>query len=424
VETRPCENDQSSAMPLSGFRVLDLSRFLSGPYATMVLAEMGADVIKIEQPITGDDSRSMAPKINGESYPFGMSNRSKRSLSVDLKDPRGKALFLRLAEDADLVIENFRPGVADRLGIGYEDVKAVRTDILYCSISGFGQTGPYRNRPGFDIMAQGTVGFMRMTGESGGRPVKVGIALNDMIAGSTAIYSIMGAEMLRRATGRGQYIDLSLVDAGLAWTVWESGAYFASGEAPAATGTRHRRIAPYQAFRTSDGYVTIGAGTERLWRRLVTDALGRPEWIEDSRFATLEDRVANVDELETEIEAITSKRPTNEWIETIDGVGVPCGQVLTYEEALEDPHIVAREMVVEVDHPVIGPMKTIAPPAKFSDMDFAVRGPAPWLGQHTIEVLNEAGFESGVIEKLFADGVLYDDRPELAPVVENTGKSR
>src|SRR5918995_3852153 len=220
-------------LPLDGFRVLDLSRFLSGPYATMVLAELGADVVKVERFPEGDDSRRLGPKVNGESYPFGMPNRSKRSLAVDLKSPTGRDLFLRLAAESDLIIENFRPGVVRRLGIDYDAVREVRPDILYCSISGFGQTGPYRDRPGFDIMAQGVGGFLRMTGQPDGKPTKAGIAINDIAAGATAIYSILAAELWRRQTGVGQYMDISLVDAGLAWTVWESGAFFGSGEAPA-----------------------------------------------------------------------------------------------------------------------------------------------------------------------------------------------
>lgn len=399
-------------LPLSGVRILDLTRFLSGPYATMVLAELGADVIKIEQPHTGDDAREMAPKVNEESYPFGMPNRSKRSVSLDLKDPRGVDLFLRLAQGAQVVVENFRPGVADRLGIGYEAVKAVREDVVYCSISGFGQTGPYRNRPGFDIMAQGMTGLMRMTGEPGGRPAKVGIAINDIAAGATAIYSIMGAEMLRQRTGRGQYLDISLVDAGLAWTVWESGAYFASGEVPEAAGTRHRRSAPYQAFRTADGYVTIGAANQRLWVRL-TGVLERPEWLEDPRFATNELRIEHLAELERLIEEITVRRTTAQWLAVLDEAGIPCGQVLTYDETLSDPHVLSRDMVVELEHPLIGPMRTIAPPTKFSGMPFLVRSPAPWLGQHTAEVLREIGVDDGDLADLFSDGVLFDRHPEL-----------
>src|SRR5918996_2748985 len=224
-------------LALDGFRVLDLTRFLAGPYCTMVLAELGADVIKVEQPHTGDDSRRLAPKVNGESYPFAMPNRSKRSISLDLKTDRGRELFLHLARDVDLVIENFRPGVVRRLGIDHAAVKAVRPDVLYCSISGFGQTGPYRDRPGFDILAQGVGGFLRMTGRPDGKPTKVGIAINDIAAGATAIYSILAAQMMRQRTGEGQYIDISLVDAGLAWTLWEAGAYFGNGEVPAPSGT-------------------------------------------------------------------------------------------------------------------------------------------------------------------------------------------
>ncbi len=400
--------------PLEGFRVLDLTRFLSGPYCTMVLAELGADVIKIEPPETGDDSRRLAPKVNGESYPFGMPNRSKRSISLNLKDERGHHTFLRMAEQADLVIENFRPGVTDRLGISYDDLRNVRPDILYCSISGFGQTGPYRDRPGFDIMAQGATGFMRMTGHPGGRPTKVGIAVNDIAAGATAIYSILAAEMARRVTGEGEYIDISLLEAGLAWTVWESGAYFGNGEAPAATGTRHRRSTPYQAYATSDGYVTIGANNDRLWTRLARDVLNRPEWIEDARFRTLQDRMDHIDELQGEIEAITATTTTNEWITRLDEAGVPGGPVLTYAEALDDPHVQAREMVTDVEHPLIGTMRTIAPPTKFDSIDFSVAGPAPTLGQHTRSVLAETGLDADEIDALYASGVAYEAHPDLA----------
>jgi crotonobetainyl-CoA:carnitine CoA-transferase CaiB-like acyl-CoA transferase len=400
-------------LPLDGFRILDLTRFLSGPYCTMVLAELGADVVKIEQPVTGDDSRRMAPKINGESYPFAMPNRSKRSVSLDLKTERGLEVFHRLVESADVVIENFRPGVAKRLGIGYDDLRAVRPDLIYCSISGFGQTGPYKTRPGFDIMAQGTVGFLRMTGAPDGPPAKVGVAINDLAAGATAIYSILGAHLLRQRTGEGQYIDISLVDAALAWTVWESGAYFGGGEVPQATGTRHRRSTPYQAYRTSDGYVTIGAANDRLWKRLVTEALDRPEWLEDPRFLTLPDRMDHIDELQAEIEAITATKTTDEWIAILDAAGVPGGQVLTYDQTLADPHVLARDMIVELEHPIIGPMRTIGPAAKFSGLDFEVRSPAPWLGQHTSEVLAESGLGPDEIDRMFADGVAFDAHPDL-----------
>ncbi len=400
-------------LPLNGFRVLDLSRFISGPYATMVLAELGADVVKVERFPEGDDSRRLSPKVNGESYAFGMPNRSKRSLAMDLKSEAGLDLFLRLAADTDLIIENFRPGVVRRLGIDYESVRKVHPDILYCSISGFGQTGPYRDRPGFDIMAQGVGGFLRMTGQPDGKPTKVGIAINDIAAGATAIYSILAAEMLRRRTGEGEYIDISLVDAGLAWTLWEAGAYFGSGEVPAPTGTRHRRSTPYQAYRTADGYVTIGANNDRLWQRFCNDVVQCPEWLTDPRFETLPDRMAHIDELERAIEEITATRTTSEWVEICDKAGIPGGPVLTYDETLADPHVIARDMVVAMEHPIIGPMRTVGTGARFSGLDFKVRGPAPWLGQHTTEVLAERGLSEEEIGRLFEDGVVFDEHPEL-----------
>jgi crotonobetainyl-CoA:carnitine CoA-transferase CaiB-like acyl-CoA transferase len=402
-----------SLLPLDGFRVLDLSRFLSGPYTTMVLAELGADVVKVERFPEGDDSRRLGPKVNGESYPFGMPNRSKRSLALDLKSPTGRDLFLRLAAESDLIIENFRPGVVRRLGIDYDAVRAARPDILYCSISGFGQTGPYRDRPGFDIMAQGVTGLLRMTGQPDGRPAKVGIAINDIAAGSTAIYSIMAAQMVRERTGEGQYIDISLVDAGLAWTLWEAGAYFGSGEVPAAAGTRHRRSTPYQAYRTSDGFVTIGANNDKLWKRFAEDIVQHPEWLTDPRFATLPDRMAHIDELEEAIEEVTRTRTTEEWVEVCDKAGVPGGPVLTYDETLADPHVVARDMVVDIEHPIIGPMRTVGTGARFSGLDFEVRGPAPWLGQHTREVLSERGVDEDEIARLFDDDVIFDAHPEM-----------
>jgi crotonobetainyl-CoA:carnitine CoA-transferase CaiB-like acyl-CoA transferase len=399
--------------PLEGIRVLDLSQAMSGPYASMMLADAGAEVIKLEPPDGGDHVRSWLPGGAALSPYLIAANRSKRSVTIDLKQARGVEIALELARRSDIFLENFRPGVAARLGVGYDAVKAVRPDVIYCSISGFGQTGPYRDRSGFDIMAQGAVGLMRMTGEPGGRPVKVGIAINDIAAGATAIYSILAAELARRATGAGQYIDISLVDAGLAWTVWESGAYFGSGETPAPTGTRHRRSTPYQAYRTSDGFVTIGANTERLWTRLVNDVLKRPDWADDPRFVDLTARMAHIDELEVEIEAITTTLPTSAWMDRLDSAGVPGGPVLTYDEALDDPHVLERGMVVDVEHPIIGPMKTIAPPTHFSNLEFSVRSPAPWLGQHTASVLSELGVDGDELDRLFTEGTLYDAHPEL-----------
>lgn len=393
--------------PLDGFRVLDLSRFLSGPYCTMVLADLGADVVKLEQPGTGDDTRAFGPFRDGHSYTFIQANRGKRSLAMDLKSERGAALVRRLIADTDLVVENFRPGVTKRLGLDYDSVRAIRPDILYCSISGYGQTGPDRDRPGFDIMAQGMSGLLRMTGQPDGRPAKAGFAVNDIAAGTTAVYSILAAQLVRRQTGQGQYIDISLVDSLLAWTVWEAGALFGSGEVPAPTGTRHRRSAPYQAYRTADGYVTIGANNDRLWTR-VTQVLGRPEWRTDPRFADNDARLANVDELEHEIESVTTTRSTAEWVEELDRAGVPCGPILTYDEALSHPQVLSRDMVVESQHPVMGPTKVLGVAPKFSDLDVRPSGPAPLLGQHSREVLTELGLSVDEVDALVADGVIAE----------------
>ena len=399
--------------PLSGFRVLDLTRFLSGPYCTMVLSELGADVVKIEQPGTGDDSRRMAPKINGESYPFAMPNRSKRSVAIDLKSDRGRELFLELAAGADLVIENFRPGVTRRLGIDYDSIRTVRDDILYCSISGFGQTGPYKDRPGFDIMAQGLGGFMRMTGEPDGKPTKVGIAINDIAAGATAIYSILAAELQRRQTGDGAvHGHLTRrrrpgVDGLGVGRLLRQRRRPRTDRHPApslhpVSGLPHlRRLRDNRRQHRS----AVAAAGQR--RAQATRVGRRPALRRPGR------RMENIDELEAEIEAITTTLPTSAWIDRLDAAGVPGGPVLTYEETLADPHIQARGMVVELEHPVIGPMRTIAPPTRFSDLDFSVRSPAPWLGQHTVSVLSELGVDRDEIDKLLADGMLFDAHPEL-----------
>jgi crotonobetainyl-CoA:carnitine CoA-transferase CaiB-like acyl-CoA transferase len=400
---------EQARLPLQRMRVLDLTRFLTGPYCTMVLGDMGADVVKIERPHHGDDTRRLGPYRNGESFCFAMVNRNKRSVGLDLGSPRGRATLLTLAETADVVVENFRPGVTARLGIDYDAMTAVNPDVIYCSITGFGQDGPYRDRPGFDIIAQGVCGFLRMTGQPGDRPAKFGIAINDLIAGSTAVQAILSAYIHRLTTGEGQYIDLSLVDAGLALTLWESAAYFGSGELPAATGTRHRRNAPYQAYRTSDGYVTIGGNTEPMWAALCTEVLEAPHLLDDPRYQGKDARLEHVDELERDIEEILVTRPTSDWIDRLARAGVPGGPVYTYDQTLADEHVNARGMIREVTHPRMGEIRTLAPPIKFSETPLETLRPAPWLGQHTVEVLREIGMDAGRIDELFEAGTLYED---------------
>jgi len=375
---------------------------------------MGADVLKVEAFPEGDGSRRFDPQVNGESYCFAVLNRNKKSLALNLKDPRGKDIFFQLAAKADIITENFRPGVVRRLGIDYAAVSKLNPGVIYASMSGFGQTGPYGHKGGFDIVAQGMSGIMMMTGEAGGRPAKVGIAMNDIASGVTALYGILGALIGKLRTGKGQYLETSLLEAGLAWTHWESGAYFGSGEEPVATGTRHRRSTPYQAYKTKDGYVTVGANNTKLWSNFCTVVCNKPEWMTDPRFHDLPSRLANIDALQVEIERVFAARPTAHWVALLDQAGVPGGPVYTYAQILDDPHIRARNMVVEYDHPVIGRMKSLGLPLKSTGELTAIRRPAPWLGQHTEEALRGLGVGDDEIRKLFAEGVVYDRLREKA----------
>ena len=398
-------------LPLEGVTVLDLTSVMAGPYCTMVLGDMGAEVIKVES-FEGDSSRRFDPKVNGESYCFAVLNRNKKSLALNMKEARGKEAFLKLAAKADIITENFRPGVVKKLGIDYTVVSKTNPAVIYASMSGFGQTGPYGRKGGFDIVAQGMSGIMMMTGYPGGRPAKVGIAMNDIASGVTALYSILGAYIGRLRSGHGQYIDTSLLEAGLAWTHWESGAYFGGGELPTATGTRHRRNAPYQAYKTRDGYVTVGANNSKLWTNFCTLVCNRPGWLKDPRFIDQAARVRNVDALEQEIEAVLTAEPTAYWVEKLDAAEVPGGPVYRYEQILDDPHVKARNMVVEIEHPRIGRMKTLGIPVKSSGELLAIRSPAPLLGQHSAEVLRKAGYSDSDIEALFAAGVIHQQYRE------------
>ena len=404
------------ALPLEGVNVLDLTNIMAGPYCSMVLGDMGAEVIKVENFPEGDASRRFDPKINDESYCFAVLNRNKKSLALDMKDPRGKEVFNKLAARAVIIIENFRPGVIKKLGIDYDSVRQFNPGVVYASMSGFGQTGPYGKKGGFDIIAQGMSGIMMMTGYPGGRPAKVGIAMNDIASGVTALYGILGAYIGTLRTGKGQYLETSLLEAGLAWTPWEFGAYFGAGELPTATGTRHRRSAPYQAYKTRDAYVTIGASNDKLWNRFCNMVCAKPEWLTDPRFATAPSRLKNIDALEQEIEAVLTTQPTAYWVEKLDAAEVPGGPVFGYEQIVHDPHIKARNMVVDMDHPIIGRMKTIGLPIKSTGELTAIRKPAPWLGQHSAEVLRTIGYAGVDITALFADGVIYDKYHEKAPM--------
>ena len=387
---------------------------MAGPYCAMVLGDLGAEVVKVES-FEGDTSRRFDPQINGESYCFAVLNRNKKSLALDLKSAAGKEIIARLAAKSDIVLENFRPGVVKKLGIDYDNLKQHNPSIIYASMSGFGQTGPYGRKGGFDIIAQGMSGIMMMTGYPGGRPAKVGIAMNDIASGVTALYGILGAYIGRLRHGTGQYLETSLLEAGLAWSIWEFGPFFGGGERPTATGTRHRRSAPYQAYRSKDGYVTVGAGSEKLWRAFATQVCGKPEWLDDPRFNAPNTRVRNADALEAEIEQVLGQQPTAHWVEKLDAAGVPGGPVYTYEQTLSDPHVLARRMVVDIEHPKIGPMKMLGLPVKSTGELTQIRRPAPWLGQHSAEVLREIGYGDAEVCAMFEQQVVFDrDRAATA----------
>lgn len=393
-------------LPLQDIKVLDVSQIMAGPYCTMVLADMGAEVIKVEKLNGGDDSRQMGPYVNGESTCFSQINRNKKSISLNLKDERARKIFYRLAADADVIVENYRPGVTKSLAIDYDTIKAINPGIVYCSISGYGQTGPYSHKGGFDLVAQGMTGLMSMTGEQGRRPLKTGMAVYDIGAGLTAIYSILAACIHKMKTGAGQYIDIAITECGLPWFTWEAAAYFSEGTVPGPTGWRHRVSAPYQAVKASDGYLMLGCANQRTWERFCQDVLKRDELMVDPRFITNQARGQHVEELEALLEELMAGQSVNEWLTRCDSAGVPAGPINDFAQAMQDEHYVARGMVQEMDHPVIGKMKTIGFPSKFSETPSQIRSAAPLFAQHTDEVLESLGISGEELDDLRAEGCI------------------
>lgn len=393
-------------LPLDKVKILDVSQIMAGPYCTMVLGDMGADVIKVEKANGGDDSRQMGPYVNDESTCFSQINRNKKSISLNLKDPRAREIFYRLAREADVIVENYRPGVTQSLAIDYETIRKLNPGIIYCSISGYGQTGPYSNKGGFDLVAQGMSGLMSMTGEADRRPVKTGIAVYDIGAGITAVYSILAAYIHRTNSGEGQHIDIAITECGLPWFSWEAAAFFAEGSVPERTGWRHRVSAPYQAVRTRDGYMMLGCANQRTWERLCLDVIDRPDLTTDSRFATNSDRGRNVELLEGILEGILAQQDKAHWLDLCDQAGVPAGPINNFAEAMADEHYLARGMVQEMDHPVIGKMKTIGFPSKFSRTPSQIRRPAPLFAQHTDEILKSIGVSAEDVDYLRAEGCI------------------
>jgi crotonobetainyl-CoA:carnitine CoA-transferase CaiB-like acyl-CoA transferase len=383
---------------LEGIRVLDVTQVMAGPFCAMQLCDMGADVIKVEPP-GGDSTRRMAGARGTDSAGFNAVNRGKRGIVLDLKASGGQQAFKRLVGRTDIVIENYRPGVMRTFGLDYASLAPAHPSLIYASISGYGQTGPSASKGGFDLIAQGVSGLMSVTGEPGRPPVKVGVPLTDLGAALFAVSAILAALHYRHRTGRGQYIDTSLVEAGIALSVWESAQYFAEGVTPEPLGSAHRMFAPYQAIRCADGYITLGAANDRLFQ-WTCELLGHPEWAQDPAYANDTLRVRNRAALVGQIEAITVLQTRDYWLAQFDAAGIPCGPINNYAEAFADPQVQSREMVVDVDHPTLGRLRMAGAPVKMSETPPRANRRAPVLGEHTREVLREVGYSDEDIAAL------------------------
>ena len=393
--------------PLQGLTVIELAHIMAGPVCGRMLADMGADVIKVERVPDGDASRGFAPPlIDGESAAFMMMNRNKRGIAVNLKAEAGRDIVERLLKDADVVIENYRKGTMERLGLGYEKLRELNPGLIYCEISGFGRTGPYADLGGFDLVAQGYSGLMSITGEGADRPpVKCGPPVTDITAGVLATMGVLAAYVQRLKTGRGQRVDTSLFEAGITQTFWQSAIALATGDSPEPMGSAHPLNAPYEAFETADGWITIGASNEATWQRL-PPVLGLPELLDDERFIKNIDRMRNRGALNEALAPAFKQRDTAEWLELLKDAGVPAGPVLSIGEMLAHPQSRARDMVVETEHQSLGPIESIGFPVKFSDTPAAIERGAPRLGEDTVEVLGELGYSPSEVDRLVQEGVV------------------
>lgn len=394
--------------PMAGMRVLELAQIMAGPTCGMMLADMGADVIKVEKLPGGDDSRGYSePRVNGVSAPFMVLNRNKRGIAVNLKQEQGREVLLRMVKDADVLIENYRLGTMEKLGLGYETLRELNPGLIYCSISGYGRDGPFADKGGFDLIAQGMSGLMSFTGEPGRPPVKTGNSITDINAGVLAVIGITAAYVHKLKTGQGQMVDTSLLEAGLQQTYWQAAVYFANGTSVGPTGSAHLLTAPYQAFQASDGWINIGGANQANWER-IAEVLGHPEWKQDPRFSNNTGRMENLPALCEVMNAVLVTRSKSEWIAAFDAAGVPAGPVLSVGEALTHPQTLARNMVVEVDHPQAGHTRALGCPVHFSETPTAVLRPAPMLGEHTRELLSEYGYSAQEIDTLVAAGAVAE----------------
>jgi crotonobetainyl-CoA:carnitine CoA-transferase CaiB-like acyl-CoA transferase len=401
--------------PLDGLKVFDLTRVLAGPHCTQLLGDLGAEVIKVERPGSGDDTRGFAPPFQrddkgedtSESAYYTGANRNKRSITIDIGTPEGQALAKKLMADCDILVENFKVGTLERYGLGYEQLKADFPRLIYCSITGFGQTGPYAPRPGYDGLIQAMGGVMSLTGVPDGEPMKVAVPICDLMAGMYASVGILAAVRHQAATGEGQFIDIGMLDTHVGWLANQGMNYLATGENPKRIGNQHPNILPYQVMTTSDGYIVLSVGNDPTFERFCKLAECE-ELLEDERFQTNAARVSNRDHVTETLNEITKKKPSDWWLENLEKEKIGSGPINNLEEVFADPHVIAREMVIEMDHPATGskPMKLIANPIKLSVTPPTYRKPPPLLGQHTGEVLQEAGLSADEIAKLKEDGTV------------------
>ena len=392
--------------PLAGIRVLELAHIMAGPVCGLMLADLGADVVKVEKPNGDDTRRFLPPDINGEAAAFMMMNRNKRGIALDLKTEGGRSVLLKLIEKADVLIENYRRDTMEKLGLAYESLRQVNPGLIYCEISGFGRTGPYADQGGFDLIAQGMSGLMSITGEAPGRPpVKVGAPVTDITAGILGALGVLSAYIHRLKTGEGQRVDTSLFEAGITHTYWQSAICFASGQVPGPMGSAHPLNAPYQAFETSDGWVNIGGANQINWERMLA-VIEAAELQEDERFSSNEQRMAHLDALVEVLTPFFKTHDTDYWVKELEAKGIPVGPVLSIKDMQSHPQTLAREMVVELDHPVAGKVNAIGLPIKLSQSPGGVSRPAPRLGEHSSEVLREADYTDAEIAKLMKTGAV------------------
>ncbi len=391
---------------LEGVTVLDLTRMLAGPYGSLLLADLGAEVIKVEDPAGGDPVRAMGPPfLQGESAYFISINRTKKSLTLDLTTPPGREVFLRLVRTADVVLDNFRPGILEKLGVDYSVLRRINPRIIACSISAFGQDGPYRSVPAFDLILQAMGGAMSITGEPNRDPVRMGIPMGDLAGGLFGAMAVAAALFQRERTGEGRFIDLSLLDCQVSLLTYVAQYFLVTGEIPGPVGSAHATIVPYQAFKTKDVHIVIAIFTEKFWSQFC-NAVGRPDLVEDPRFATNRERRAHRHELIPILEEIFVTRTGEEWLKELQAVGIPSGPINTVDRVLSDPQVLHRGMVAEMDHPVCGQLKVVGSPVKAFPGDGERLQPPPALGQHTEEVLRRAGYSTEEIDNLRRDRII------------------